>query len=207
MGVTVSLLPSLEPILGVSIALNLVYLNIQKFHYISIIKAKLGSRLRELDPHVIAQVENTPWYGQLKDLAGVDTIELELPNLRQRFYVKSPGTWGFVYNFFFYWRFGKIISLLATFYTLFLLFLGVGHSSSATILLVDYFNDTILSHYCLAMVAATWPILSVIAGEYVCICAARFVKYQTDNLQTQAKNDAENAVRMLNENLKNRTAH
>jgi hypothetical protein len=200
-GGELSLLPALEPVLGISVALNLVYLNIQKFHYITIVKDKLGSRLRELDRRVINQVKNTQWYTQLRELADVDTIELEWPKLTKKIYIKAPGLWGFAYNFFFYWRFGKIISLAATCYALFLLFLGVGHTASATDFLQSYFNETIAWHYGLSVFSAIWPIVSVAAGEFVCVSAARFVKYQTDSLRSQATTKAVKAVRELQENL------
>jgi hypothetical protein len=197
----ISLLSALEPILGVSVALNLAYLSISRFHYITIVKQKLRKRLDAIDQKVITSVQNTNWYCQLRDLASVDTIEFELPHFIKNPYINAPGFWGFFYNFFFYWRLGKILSVVGTVYSLFLLFLGAGHASTATEFLQDYFNTHINRHYLWSMMAAIWPVLSVMAGEYVSIQAARFVKYQTDNLRTQARTTAERAVAELNEFL------
>lgn len=197
----INLLSGLEPILGVSVALNLAYLNIRKFHYISIVKNRLSEKLRALDVNVIGNIKNTPWFKQLTNLAAVEPLDLEWPYLTRNIWVSAPGFWGVIYNVFFYWRFGRTLSIFGTFYSLVLLIWGAGIQSEAISVGREYFNATIGSHFFWSLASATWPLISILAGEFVCVSAARFVTYQTDNLKTQARSDAELAVEALSDKL------
>ena len=80
--------------------------------------------------------------------------------------------------------------------------LGTGQIPEATDFLREYFNSDIPHHYTFSVLAALWPITSIVAGEFVCISAARFMNYQTNNLKVQARNDAERAVERTVEALK-----
>ena len=80
--------------------------------------------------------------------------------------------------------------------------LGADQVAEVTDFLREYFNSDISRYYTFPVLAALWPITSVVAGELVCISAAWFVNYQTNNLKAQARNDAERAVERTVEALK-----
>lgn len=139
-------------------------------------------------------MKNTAWYQQLDELSNVDARELEWPNFNRKLWIKAPSVWGVVYNVFFYWRFGRILSILFTIYALFLIMLGVGHSSGATAFGVQYFNAHITTHFSWAIFATIWPIVTIVFGEFVCRSAMSFVSYQTENLEERVVQKAEQAV-------------
>jgi hypothetical protein len=189
-----SVLPSLEPLLGASLALNLAYLNLSKFAYITVVKESIGGRLKRLDPSVKDRIKDTPWYVQMSSLAAVDTLDHGLPSPKKG-WVKAPGIWGFLYNLLFYWRLGRALSILATVHALSLLILGVGHQSGAINLWRCHFSaGAIGNDFLLASLGVVWPIFMVTAGTLVCSAASKFVKYQTANLAQAAKSEATEAL-------------
>lgn len=196
-----SALAALEPILGISIAINLAYLNLPKFQYISIVRDRLRARLDKLDGRVKNSIKSTPWYEQLNELASVEPFDLELRSFTKKWWVKSPGLWGLLYNVFFYWRFGRALSIFATAYALILLILGAGHTAGATDLMLGYFNTHIGRHFFWASISALWPIITVVVGEVVCSGAENFLNYQTGNLKERAMSSAKKQVDDLDEKL------
>lgn len=177
-----------------SIALNLAYLNIPKFRYISIVTTRLKARLGELPAAVKSNVKNTQWFKQLDSLASVDARELEWPTLAAKHWIKAPDLWGLLYNVFFYWRVGRLFSLISTLYALVLLALGVGYASGAVDAMATHFDQHIGLHYFWSVMSALWPIITVLTGEYVCRSAGKFVDYQTKDLEDQVIATAEATV-------------
>jgi len=189
-----SLLPSLEPILGASVALNLAYLNLSKFAYITVVKTTIGARLKKLDPNVRNQIQATKWYRQMDALASVETLDQGLPSWG-KLWIPAPGTWGFFYNVLFYWRIGRALSMLAVVHALFLLILGVGHSSGVVVWGRCHFGvNGVANDYLYGSLGLLWPLMMVIIGTLVCTFAARFVKYQTQHLEQEAVADARGAL-------------
>lgn len=189
-----SLLPSLEPILGASLALNLAYLNLSKFGYINIVKNSIGTRLDKLDPNVRNRIESTLWYRQMHALANVETLDQTLP-WKAKFWIAAPSLWGVLYNVLFYWRIGRGVAILAVIYALVLLILGVGHSSGMTDWGACHFSgDHIFNDYRLATIGLLWPLFVVTIGAIVCSSATRFVKYQTQSLEEEAVAEARGAL-------------
>lgn len=192
----ISLLPSLEPVLGGSLALNLAYLNLSKFAYINVVKASIGHRLEKVkdDATLRNRIDATQWYRQMDALANVETLDQSLPG-RKKPWVSAPGVWGFFYNILFYWRLGRAVSILAVVYALSLLILGVGHASGAITWGRCYFDESwIANDFTLATIGLIWPILMVTAGTLICTAATHFVKYQTQNLKEAAVTEAREAL-------------
>lgn len=189
-----SLLSTLEPLCGASVALNLAYLNLSKFGYITVVKDAIGGRLKKIDPNVKERIKDTEWFRQMAALSEVDTLDQSLPTTKA-IWIKAPGIWGFFYNVLFYWRIGRGMAVVATLHALFLLMLGAGHQSNVTNWLACHFDDVhIPNDFALTCVGLLWPLFVVGIGQWVCSSASKFVKYQTSNLADEAKRDATEAL-------------
>lgn len=191
-----SLLPSLEPILGVAVALNLAYLNLSKFAYIEQIKVLIHDRLQKVDQNVKASIADTPWFKQLCALSGVQTLDTALPaENEKKFWISAPGAWGVLYNIFFYWRIGRALAVLATLYCLSLLILGSAHSARITDWLACHFDKSrIVNDFFISSFAVIWPLITVLVGQFVVWRAISFIVYQTDNLKKAATQEAVTAI-------------
>lgn len=189
-----SLLPKLEAVLGVSVAINLAYLNLPAFGYIERVKKTLSHRLELMDKSLKGLLHRAPWFSQIDALANVETLELRMPSITKP-WVPAPGVWGFLYNLLFYWRVARAASVLSLVYALVLLLLGAGHDSCALSFAAQSFNkDHIGAHFFWSCMTIIWPILMVVAGTYITSSAARFVDYQTRNLEATALSDADQAL-------------
>lgn len=182
----VSLLPSLEPIAGTAIAINLAYLNLPIFGYIIRVKDKLNERLGKIDQNVKNGLVQTPWFKQITALTNVDTLDQEFPSLSKP-WISAPGVWGFLYNVLFYWRLARAVSLLLTAYAIVVLTLGAAHNSGWTAYHACAFDSGhIGTHLFWITIALLWPIMVVATGGWICGSSVRFVNYQTSSLETAA---------------------
>ena len=190
-----SLLMELEPIFGVSIALNLAFINIKKFQYIDVVKRTLASRIADIDQNIRTNIGQTPWFIQINDMASVETALNPLDNKRFKLWISAPAFWGILYNILFYWQVARAFSIAGTAYCIFLLLLGVGQQVGAISLWATRFtSDRIGGHYWAASLSLLWPIACIAAGSFICTKAISFMKYQTDNLGRSAVKDAGHAL-------------
>ena len=51
-----TLLPQLEPVLGIGLALNLAYLNLPVFHFLNKLSEGVGAKLKKLQAETVDQV-------------------------------------------------------------------------------------------------------------------------------------------------------
>jgi hypothetical protein len=193
---------TLEPLLGVSLTLNLAYLNIGKFEYIRQVRKIVKIKLDRLDPNVKSEIKDTKWFTQLESLANLDTDE-DLPLPRNSFWLQAPSFWGFLYNLLFYWPIGRLVSMVSAIYCLFLLILSVGYESGGFSLLACHYSGSSLAHVFGWVVASLiWPLAMISAGSFIGLRANAFVNYQTDQLKTKAALDAQAALSEVEDTLK-----
>jgi hypothetical protein len=191
----ISLLPAIMPLLGAALALNLAYLNLPAFGYIKVVRGSVSERLARLDASVIEMIKNTQWYRQMSALAKVPTLG-DSSSTESGAWVETPRTlWGLLFNFLFYWRLGRGVSIALTGYVTVLFILGTGHAAGVNKWFIGGFGaKAIAFHFVASAVAMLWPILVVLSGQFVCWRAARFISYQTANLKEETKSRAEELI-------------
>jgi hypothetical protein len=188
---TISLLPNLEPIHGAGLAFNLAYLNLSMFAYITSIGEQVNKQIENLDANVTAGLGDAVWYKQLSSLVNVKTLEEEEGFFTHGWWISLPGIWGVLYNFMFYWRIGKILSVIATIYVSALLLLGAGHSAGLLLYSETWFSaNRIGTDFYWSTAAFLWPIFAVTCGTLVNWQALRFSRYQLGQLPQDKKNAA-----------------
>jgi len=69
----ISLLPSLEPICGGALALNLAYLNLDRFRYAQRLKEAARDSLARVDNSVPKANKNLPWWKHLISISELNT--------------------------------------------------------------------------------------------------------------------------------------
>jgi hypothetical protein len=192
----VSLLPKLEPILGAGLGINLAYLNLPPFGYITRVRDIVNSGLESLPTGTKEVCASAKWFKQLSALSEVKDLDQNYYFLKDRVWVSAPGLWGVFYNIFFYWRLARIFAVFATIYILILLIWGTGQDMG---ILKNtgclYSGSFIRWHWVLSLLAFLWPIIVVSVGTFIGIQAKLFINYQIGDL---AKEQKDKAVQALN---------
>ncbi len=161
--VTNSLLPQLQPIIGISFALNLAYLGLPRFRYRDEIKRNTKSELEELDSNGNGFKE-TDWWCTLERLAGE-----RVGSAGAKRKGKIPREfWGVMYELFFERRVDIYISFFLCLFTGLLAILGVAHE-------IDYLKSTEIYFtspyipYCFWVVASSGflPPVWILSGRSV----------------------------------------
>lgn len=185
------MLPNLEPLLGAALGLNLAYLNLAVFAYITRISDSVSHALEALEASATATVRNTAWYKQLKAIADVKTVDRNRNFLPDSPWIYLPPTvWGFLFNVLFYWRVAKIVSIIGTVYVGAMLAIGTAHNSGLMAWLFCRDADSIAIHFAITLGAFLWPMLMAAAGAWVRWQSIRFLRYQVTSLGQQALSDA-----------------
>jgi hypothetical protein len=198
----ISLLPKLEPILGAGLGVNLAYLNLPPFGYITRVRAIVKDELDSLTDGNKKMCENTPWFKQIKALSEVQDLDQNYLFLKDKLWVSAPGIWGTLYNLLFYWRIARILSVVATIYIMMLLVWGTGQDIGAygkTGCL--YSTEFIHKHWHWSTAAFLWPIFVVAMGTYIGMQAKAFIKYQIGELEKSEKEGAVQAAEAANRAL------
>lgn len=191
MGDLVSLLPALEPVLGISFALNLAYVGLPRFRYRDEIRAALSKELDASFNGSEDQQRELGWYrtlsrlcGKTKTSSGKVIIFGELPD----------GVWSKLYLLF-EKRIDRILSISACLLLGLLVFLGVGHSIGrfSSILDIDilhlFVDENIGKSLWLCFVLSFMPVVFVNSGKYTVKCAKSHSEKQIkDILDTMQAN-------------------
>ena len=177
-----------------AIVLNLAYLALPKFAYIDELRVLVSERIGKLDRKVVDSVRETAWFCQAKALTEVRTFE-RMDFAKQPWMIDLPGLWGKLYNFFFYWRVGRIGAIALTAMSLALVLIAVGDASGAThIGECGFPQKTLGLDFAITLIAFLWPIVVVTAGQLVKSGAAKFITYQTKNLRDTFSGEATDVV-------------
>jgi hypothetical protein len=199
----VSVLSSLEPLFGASLAINLAYLNLNTFRY----RDKMAEEARQKLTNAPATVKDTKWYREIKSLADqpkAGYTKLDLPR---------AAVWSHLYRCFFHWRIDNVVSIILTATSAFYLFMGVAYS-------VKLFGDQawllgdqtwasepeIVNELAYATAGLFWPMLMVLIAKFCTYRCSRFVKYQMDDLAEKVRTEGAKDVTEASQELKNATA-
>ncbi|MCW2390954.1 hypothetical protein [Sphingobium sp. B11D3A] len=155
--------------------------------------------MNAIDKNVRLTVEGTKWYKQMHGLSEIHTDEFFNHKNSQR-WISAPGAWGVVYNLMFYWPLGRLISVIATSYSILLLCLGSGEKTGAVHWTSHFFPLAQVSlHYWLSVSALVWPTVCIAAGTYICSGAHKFLDYQTQDLGQRALEDVTSGLQAAEE--------
>lgn len=171
------MLPNLEPLTAGALALNLAYLNLERFRY----RDKIRSRARtELDRLNGGGSDNTPrkllenrWFQEVDRLAALPnhdpTGDDDLRSASYRGNGPLPaGPWGRIYNGFYERHQDMYVTCILTVYSIFLLALGTAHSSGILISTSCWFSaDLIAFTFWGLVVSILAPIAFVIVGKQI----------------------------------------
>jgi hypothetical protein len=177
-----SVLASLEPLFGASLAINLAYLNLNQFRY----RDEMAKTAKSKLVNAPDTVHETAWYKDIRSLAD-QASEEKTP-------LSLPGFWWcYFYRFFFHFQIDKWISVLLTMLSAGYLFLGVAHSVGLFPTTTDnYTSSEIANELSYATAGLIWPMLMVGIAKFCMGGFQKFVEYQLNDitkteLQTGAK--------------------
>ncbi|MER8955793.1 hypothetical protein NKJ46_34055 [Mesorhizobium sp. M0166] len=186
-----SMLPQLEPVLGAALGLNLAYLNLAVFAYITRISDSVSESLAAVEASATDAVKDTIWYGQLRAIADVKTIDKNRILIPETRWINTPpSVWGILFNVFFFWRLGKLLSIVLTVFVAFMLILGTAHSAGIIGWFLCKDANSISFYFLLSVLAFVWPMLMAWAGAWVQLAARRFLRYQVTSLGKAALMEA-----------------
>lgn len=193
----ISAIPSLEPILGAALAINLAYLYIPWFHYLKIIGETAREALRDsTDSSTILQ-ENS-------DKNGVSCVKY-LASLGERRTEKVVcNLWGQSWSYLlrlFTWKIDKIVSFCAVVFVVSMIVLGAAHGMGIyENFLFDIESNTKHRLLHLSIVCIAWPFIMASLAYIARILVEGFV-YKTigklaskENKEEQSAFDAKPAL-------------
>lgn len=189
-----SLLPKLEPILGVAFALCLAYIGLARFRYRSEIRVYVRDLMGDLvnaPDHIV----KTDWYKgvvRLSSLGDYDRKWLQRSDKN----AQLSGAWSFVYERWFECHQDRVCIISAAIICALLLLLSVAHTASISIFdwTKAYFTE---EHIYIVFWANVFmmimPVASVMAGRFTVKGAKEFADKHVRDLKLQMKDNVQKA--------------
>lgn len=166
--------------------MNLAYLNLEIFGFMSLISKNAADCLAKLPEGVKGNVKETPWFKDASVLATLHTIDdidftFTIPNWVS---LKSVFDSAF-FNVLFKYRVGKLGSIAASAYCAYLILIGVYQSiPDSSLALCDWVN-WIGASFWWGAASFIWPVVCVAAGSTIAYRAKRDLRYNLKNLGKQ----------------------
>ena len=175
--------------LGLALAMNLSYLNLPIFSFLSQISTEVSEKIDSLPDSTKRTVENTKWFKDAVEISKVKSLE----KLQFRS-DKSSKTWVpfkswpsyLAFNVLFKFRFGKGLSILATAYTSFLIILGVSINIHGVGGLSAQLSTATPSPFYWSVFCFFWPIICVGLGAYIRYETIKELNYNLRDLGDKA---------------------
>lgn len=188
-----SLVSKLEPVLGISFALNLAYIGLPRFRYREKIRDHVRQKMDEMQD-IPEQTCATDWYKQIFRLGQLENNDGDAGENKQS--VKLPSEiWSKLYGFLYERHLDRAIVFMAALSCAILLFAGVAHELSYLDFSRPAFTRTYIHWWFWATAfAACLPVGLVFMGGYVVNGAVTFVNNNTRNLKITFQRDAQAAV-------------
>lgn len=186
--VCVSALLSLEPLIGIAVAVNLGFLSLPRFAYVIVVKERIIARLRKLDRRALDTQSKLEPFQQLRALTEVDGHPSINFDLKRKWWVPTPRGWGWAYNILFHHSLAQVGGIIATLFSLCLIVLAIGHDNDILgFARCGVTKADIGTEFWLAVGAIAWPLICVAMGEWVIRGAIRLLKQQTHHLELAQK--------------------
>lgn len=193
-GACVSLVPKLEPLLGIGLAMNLAYLNLPIFSFLTVISRSVKECIDEVTQGAKNQVEATPWFKDAKALSEIHTLStLDLRKPNPRWIRFKSGINAALFNIIFHYRIGRLVSCLATAFCATLIIVGSAVEVGADEWLCRG-ASWIGTPFWLSVGAFLWPVFCVSAGAWIRYSTVRELNYSLTNLGAQAVQEADTAL-------------
>lgn len=196
----VSQLPSLEPIAGACLAINLAYLGLRRFRYRSKIREHAREKLKIIEPKngdaQIPEVIESKLYRGVMRLARLTDNDLrEEKNNKANYGSLPPGFWGFIYILFFERHQDRFFAMVATVWAMAALILGVAHSINHMLFALPLFVDgyELITFYALSA-GMILPVVFVTCGKYVVDWGCDMATDQIGDLEKIMQGVARNAA-------------
>jgi hypothetical protein len=181
------IIPILEPLLGTGLALNLAYLNLPMFSFLTQISASVGDKLSSLSDVTKKQISATPWYLDAVEISKVRNFEkLKFGDGGKRWTPFKSLLCAVLFNLLFKYRLGKLLSLVATVIASLMIISGVEvqiwpDDKGAVWRASLYLNPYLLALFCFA-----WPIFCISSGGLIKFLSIRDLNYNLKNLGVEA---------------------
>lgn len=188
----VSLLPKLEPALGIAFALNLAYIGLPRFRYRETIRDHVRTKMLEMG-EVPEHICSTVWYKQIDRLRSLDNHDGDeqgkLPATKM-----PDGLWSALYVGLFERHFDRRIIVSLSVLCAGLVFLGVAHEIDHLDITRTLFTGWLAKLWLWATACASLiPVVSVALGAVVVTGAKKFVNECITNLKLAYQQEARDA--------------
>jgi hypothetical protein len=197
----VSLLSKLEPVLGITFALNLAYIGLPRFRYREAIRKHVRQKMEDMKD-IPEQHCETDWYKQIVRLGNLGdndghAVDGKEASKKSRDTLPS-GAWSFVYAVFYEWHIDRVIAVSFSISCATLLFLGVAHELKLLDWSMGLFTEKWIGYWLLfTWLMSVFPPSLGVGGNFVVSGANRFVNDTTKNLKLTLKDNAQKAELIL----------
>lgn len=201
------ILPILEPLLGISLALNLAYLNLPIFSFLTTISAGVNDKISSLSDLTKRHVSQTPWYKDAIEISKVRSLEkLEFNDGMKLWMPFKSTTCAVLFNLLFRYRVGKFLSLLATVLVSLMIVSGVGAQIWPDDVWVKHRASIFPSPFKLALFSFIWPVFCIGSGSVIRFLTIRELNYNLRNLGVEAVADISHIVDSAKKAVSQRSA-
>lgn len=177
----ISLLSKLEPILGITFALNLAYIGLPRFRYRSDIRTYVKSKLEDIKD-IPEQHCDTDWYKQVLRLANLKNNHA---SLRPGEVEKMPSeNWSHAYVAIYERHRDRHVVCSFAFACAILLFFGVAHELGFFVFSMSPFSAAYIAWwFSLCAIMAATPVTLVLVGNWVVRKAHTFAERNIRDLK------------------------
>lgn len=187
-----SLLPKLEPIIGVSFALCLAYVALPRFRYRRRIRHFVSEQMGDLI-NADQTIKDMDIFKSASRLGSIEESDRKI--FRKSTKVgELHGPWSIVYEWLFECNQDRFFVCLFAFISALLLLLGVSHDTHATSFGSKYFSLNSIGYW-IAFIAflQSFPVLCVLSGWYMTSGAQKFALKKISDIKKAEAHKAENA--------------
>lgn len=188
-------IPKLEPLLGIGLAMNLAYLNLPIFHFLTVISKSAEECLKLVNASTKREIDATQWYKDTLALSDIHTLQDLRIDAKTAWWVPFHSfPTSILFNIVFYYRIGKGLSILATVYCSLLIIFGVAAQMNPKDNFACKACLYIGDQFWLSVASFLWPIFCVGIGASLRFFFMRHTKYHLKGIGSKAVTEAEVAV-------------
>ncbi len=187
-----SLLTKLEPALGITFALNLAYIGLPRFRYREEIRTHVRTKMDEMQ-EIPESHCNTVWYKQIVRLGSLGHNDESESKVVEN--VEFPSEiWAKIYAWIYEGQRDRQSVIVAIFFSVALIFLGVAHEVNIFSFSRKWFSDSAMLWWLLVTtIMCVLPAAAVFFGNYVVKGAKKFVSSNTRDLKKTYQDSARTA--------------
>ena len=202
-----SLIPKLEPLLGIAMAMNLAFLNLPIFSFVDVISKEVDECLSCLKDGTRNEIGRTEWFKDAESIAKIHSLKsIDLSEEPPR-WIRFKSWWVAIpFNILFYRGVGKLLSILSVIFCAIFISAGVAADVYPLESGMCKVVQTLGANFTLSVFSFIWPVICVAFGAFIRRSVLRETRYNLKYIGKEAVKGAADALMKTENAVKDATS-